>query len=172
MDIFKNVREFQNKIKEFGSAPSECEIPSSCEVINKTLYKDCYISYIKKICYQINGSYTHGWNDACSVMIRRLVETLIIELYEVYKIQHKIKRNGDYLFLKDLISIINVETEFSIGRHVKTALKELKDIGDKSAHSRRYIAFKDDIDKHKKQLRDVFQELWTMIEEKNKLVHS
>ena len=34
--------------------------------------------YIEKVSNQINGAYENGWYDACAVMLRRLVETLII----------------------------------------------------------------------------------------------
>ncbi len=59
--------------------------------------------YIEKISNQINGCYEYGWFDACAVMIRRLLETLIIEVFEHHKIESKIKKSGDYLYLKDLI---------------------------------------------------------------------
>ena len=67
-------------------------------------------SYIEKVANQINGCYEYGWFDACAVMIRRLLETLIIEVFEYHKIQSKIQKNGDYLYLRDLINITIVET--------------------------------------------------------------
>jgi hypothetical protein len=52
----------------------------------------------------INGAYENGWYDACAVMLRRLVETLIIETFEHHNIAHKIQNaSGDFLFLRDLI---------------------------------------------------------------------
>ena len=38
--------------------------------------------YIERIANQVNGTYENGWYDACTVMIRRLLETLIIEAFE------------------------------------------------------------------------------------------
>jgi len=116
--------------------------------------------YIEKISNQINGCYEKGWYDACAVMIRRLIETLIIEVFEKHNLSSSIKDgNGDYYFLRDLITLLLNDTSWSLGRNVKTALPHLKDIGDKSAHSRRYNAQRDDIDKIKSGLRDVVQEL-------------
>src|SRR5258706_7631595 len=40
--------------------------------------------YVKLI-QQANGCYEHEWYDACSVMIRKFVEFLIIEVYEAHK---------------------------------------------------------------------------------------
>ncbi len=115
-------------------------------------------SYIEKIANQINGTYEQGWFDACGVMIRRLLETLIIEMFEHHKIEAKIKRNGDYLYLKDLIAATLVESSWTLGRNAKNALPKLKDIGDKSAHSRRFNAIRHDIDDIKPDLRTVIQE--------------
>jgi len=116
-------------------------------------------SYIEKIANQINGCYEYGWFDACAVMIRRLLETLIIEVFEHYKIESKIKKNGDYVYLRDLINITLAETAWTLGRNTKNALPKLKDIGDKSAHSRRFNAIRNDIDELKSELRTVVQEL-------------
>jgi hypothetical protein len=51
------------------------------------------------------------------------------------------------------------ETAWNLGRNVKTALPRLKDLGEKSAHSRRYNAHREDIDKLSTDFRDVCQEL-------------
>ena len=38
--------------------------------------------YIEKVCRQLNGCFAHAYYDAALVMLRRLLETLIIEAYE------------------------------------------------------------------------------------------
>ncbi|HDZ48223.1 hypothetical protein LCGC14_0209790 [marine sediment metagenome] len=116
--------------------------------------------YIEKLSHQINGTYENGWYDACAVMIRRLVETLIIECFESKGIAHKIQNTtGDFVYLSDLISATLSESSWNIGRNAKKSLKALKDIGDKSAHSRRFIAQRRDIDKVMADIRNVVQEL-------------
>ena len=37
--------------------------------------------YIERVVAQINGTYENGWYDGCAVMIRRLLETLIVEVF-------------------------------------------------------------------------------------------
>lgn len=116
--------------------------------------------YLEKLAHQINGTYANAWYDACAVMIRRFIETLIIESYEAHNIEARIKdASGDYYFLRDLVTRVVAEPMLPLGRNSKRALPKLKDIGDKSAHSRMFIAHREDIDKLQDDLRTVIQEL-------------
>lgn len=150
---------FQKELSEL-SLPAPEGLPSYSEqVIIFSLVKGTR-GYIERIVHQINGSYYHGWYDACAVMIRRLIETLIIEVFEAHHLAHKIKDSrGNFLFLRDLIDHILKEGTWSLGRNARDVLPKLKDVGDKSAHSRRYIAHRQDIDRLKDDLRTVVQEL-------------
>ena len=156
LKIAKNI---QKGVPKFGTPPSETAISPAEMVFPYTLVKGTR-DYIEKVAYQINGSYASGWYDACAVMLRRLIETLIVESFECHKIENKIKNsNGDYLYLGDLIIKTLSEQSWSLGRNTKKALPRLKDIGDQSAHSRRYIAHREDIDKVIHDVRIVVQEL-------------
>jgi hypothetical protein len=93
-------------------------------------------------------------------MIRRLIETLIIESFENNNIAAAIKNStGDFLYLSDLISKTLSEPSWNLSRNARQALPKLKDIGDKSAHSRRFNAVRNDIDKINQEIRVVVQEL-------------
>ena len=116
--------------------------------------------YIESVVNQINGCYENGWNDAAAVMIRRLLETLIIETFEHHKIAAKIQNSaGDFFYLRDLIGRCLKETAWNLTRNCKSAMPRLKDVGDKSAHSRRYNAHRGDIAPLAGDLRLVVQEL-------------
>jgi hypothetical protein len=116
-------------------------------------------TYIERIANQINGAYEKGWHDACAVMMRRMLETLIIEAFENHNIQSKITgRSGDYLYLRDLVAKCVAENSWTLSRNSKSALPKLKDVGDKSAHSRRYIAHRQDIEGLIPDFRGVIQE--------------
>lgn len=116
--------------------------------------------YLVKVANQINGCYEKGWFDGCAVMMRRMIETLVIECFEEHKIAAKIKNSaGDFFYLADLIDAMLTETTWNLGRNVKAALPRLKNVGDKSAHSRRYNAHREDIDRLAIDFRDVCQEL-------------
>jgi hypothetical protein len=93
-------------------------------------------------------------------MIRRLVETLIIEAFEAHAIAPKIQNSqGEFLYLRDLIPLCVNERAWNLGRNPKKALPRLQDIGDSSAHSRRFIAQRQDIDAIIPDLRLIVQEL-------------
>jgi len=139
--------------------PSEGARPSNEFIIPFAMARGTR-GYLEKVVNQINGCYEKGWFDGCAVMMRRLLETLIIECFEKHKIDSKIKdTKGDFLYLADLIDRTIQETTWNLGRNVKMALPKLKSIGDKSAHSRRYNAHREDIDKVSMDFRDTCQEL-------------
>ena len=115
--------------------------------------------YIEQVTEQINGCYEQGWYDGCGVMIRRLIETLIIEVFEHYGLDGQIKGpTGDFLYLADLIDRMLNCTAWNLSRNTKKALPQLKGIGDKSAHNRRFLARRGDIDKITDDLRVVAEE--------------
>jgi hypothetical protein len=116
--------------------------------------------YIESVVNQINGAYEHGWYDATAVMICRVLETLIIETFEHHSLAAKIKNaDGDLLYLRDLIDKCLKEPAWNLTRSCKQAMPRLKDIGDKSAHSRRFNAHRGDIDPLLADIRVVIQEL-------------
>jgi hypothetical protein len=153
------AKSIQGEVPKIGVPPDEGLKPESEQVISFSLVRGTR-GYIEKVTDQINGCYEHGWFDGCAVMIRRLVETLIIETYEKHGIADKIKNpSGDFFYLSDQIDCIVKETTWNLGRNAKTALPKLKSIGDLAAHSRRYNTHKPDIDKIIGDLRIVVQEL-------------
>lgn len=116
--------------------------------------------YIERVAEQSCGAYDQGWHDAAAVMVRRLLEILIIESFEAHKITAKIQKpDGTFFYLQDLVNLTLAEPSWTIGRNVKKALPNLKDIGNQSAHGRRYIARKNDLDNVKRDLRLTIEEL-------------
>ena len=116
--------------------------------------------YIERVVNQINGCYENGWYDASAVMTRRLLETLIIETFEHHRIASRIQNAaGDFFYLRDLIDACLKERVWNLTRNCKQAMPRLKDIGDKSAHSRRYNAHRGDIAPLTADIRLVVQEL-------------
>jgi hypothetical protein len=140
--------------------PPEEGLPSTTQpVIMLSLVRGTR-GYIEKVSNQINGAYEKGWYDACAVMLRRLIETLIIETFEHHKIASTIQNsNGDFFYLRDLIDKTLAEKTWNLTRNTKQALPKLKDVGDKSAHSRRYVAQRGDIQPLLADIRIVVQEL-------------
>lgn len=153
------ARAIQDVVPRAGIPPEDSSTPKSEQVLATSVVKGTR-GYIEQVVNQINGCYEDAWFDACAVMIRRLIETLIIEAYEANGISEKIKNpNGDFYFLKDLIDCVLAEPTWNLSRNTKSALRNLKNIGDLSAHNRRYIAHRSDIDKVIPDLRVIVQEL-------------
>jgi len=157
--VLNKVKELNKSLRSQNPPPEDTGHSIEQPVIYMSLVKDTR-GYIEKLSHQINGTYENGWYDSCAVMIRRLVETLIIECFESKNIAHKIQnQTGDFVYLSDLISAALSEGSWNIGRNAKKSLRALKDVGDKSAHSRRFIAQRRDIDKVMSDIRNVVQEL-------------
>lgn len=93
-------------------------------------------------------------------MLRRLLETLIIEAFEKHGIAGRIQNaSGDFCYLRDLIERTLNEPTWNLSRNAKQALPRLKDVGDKSAHSRRFNAVRSDLEGLKGDIRLVTEEL-------------
>lgn len=116
--------------------------------------------YIEQVVVEANGCYEHQWYNGCSVMIRRLVETLIIELYEHEGRAGDIKgADGNFYMLGKLVEILLADAAFNLGRETKAGLPLLKSLGDRAAHNRYFLAKKPDIDEVVPKLRVVAEEL-------------
>ncbi|HKP54980.1 MAG TPA: hypothetical protein VJ183_20285 [Chloroflexia bacterium] len=115
--------------------------------------------YVVRIAEQINSSYENGTFDACAVMMRRLIETLLLAAFEYHGLDAKIKDpTGEFFQLGPIIQLALAE-KWNLSRNTKRALPTLKDLGDKSAHSRRFLAHRDDIDRVRDGFRTAVQEL-------------
>jgi hypothetical protein len=80
-------------------------------------------------------------------MIRKLGEILIIAVYEHKGIAHEIKgADSNFFMLSRLIEQIKTKTAWSLGRETKPCLDKLKELGDRAAHNRHYVAKKPDVD--------------------------
>src|SRR5450755_1891585 len=149
----------QEEVNQAWLPPAESQPARQEMVLSKSLVRRTR-GYIEIVTNQINSTYENSCYDACAVMIRRLVEMLIIEVFEYHKIADMIKTStGDFPFLSDLITYTLKETSWNLSRNAKQALPKLKNVGDLSAHSRRYNAQRADIDKVISDLRIVVQEL-------------
>ena len=158
-------RSFKESIdKQFGKIPMPNASASKYlpfEIFNDTR------GYIQQIAEQTINSYDLGLFDACSVLTRKLLEVLIIECFERYKIDSLIKKqDGCFFYLSDLITELLKEPKWNISRNAKQSLPKIKKIGDLSAHNRRYFARKNDVDLIRDDLRIVLEELIHLIDYK------
>lgn len=157
--VFEMAKALQNELDAIGLPPPETTPSHSHAVIDMSLVRRTR-GYIEKVAHQVNKSYDDACYDACAVMLRRLIETLIIEAFEAHGITEHIKLpSGDFMQLGGLIDQTLSEKTWNIGRIARQELPRLKSIGDRSAHDRRYNAHRRDVDNVKQDLRGVIQEL-------------
>jgi Domain of unknown function (DUF4145) len=119
--------------------------------------------YIEGVCRELNGSFHHAYYNAAAVLLRRILETLIIEAYEHLGRDTEIKdRVGNYLMLSDLAERAcgeNGHKGINLGRDSKKALKEARSVGNWSAHARRFLAHAGDLTTFQNEVRFLAQEL-------------
>ncbi len=74
-------------------------------------------AYLRKVVQQLNASYDAHLFDCCAVMCRRLLETLLIEVYEHAGRESEIKgSDGHYLTLNGLVTHFEQNSGFSLSR--------------------------------------------------------
>ncbi|WP_316813843.1 DUF4145 domain-containing protein [Pedobacter heparinus] len=155
-------RQYQDELeKQIGILPSS---PATNDYFPLAIF-DQTRGHLVKIATQACKCYDNALYDACAVMTRKLLEVLVIETFERYKIEMKIKDGrGNFFYLSDLIDKLLSEDTWTIGRNARSAIPSLKKMGDQSAHNRRYFIQKADIEKIKDDLRIVLDELVHLID--------
>ncbi len=153
------ARAMQTEIDELWLPPVEVRPSRKEAVIPSVLFKNSNRNYLLMVVHQVNTTYEHACYDACAVMVRRLLESLIIETFEAKGISAEIKGVDDnFFYLSQIIDKVEAHKEWNLSRNAKQALKKLKSVGDVSAHNRRYVASRHDIEELIQAIRIVVQE--------------
>ncbi len=143
------------------------DIPVPNDFIDVSIVQDAPY-YIKGLTKQMAQCYGCGLYDATLVLMRKLIETLIIETFERFGIDDSIKdANGDFLFLSHLIPKYISSGKWNVSRNLDKNIEKVKKYGDLSAHNRRFLAKSSDIDDFKFELRQVIQEMVLTIDYPN-----
>ena len=116
-------------------------------------------AYLESLVRQINGSYQFGFYDCSVVLCRRLMESLIIEVYIHQGRHHEIQNQGIFLSLDGLIKRICSDNQIPLSRNAPATMRDLKLLGDTAAHDRVYITHQLDIDDAKPRIRRLIREL-------------
>lgn len=118
---------------------------------------------------QINGCYDYQFYDGSAVLCRRLVESLIVELFRAKNIDSKIKTDsGDYMMLDGLIKALKNSPDIRISKSGRPALEPIQKIGNTAAHSFHHITTKQDADDMARNARPLVSELLGLIDEANR----
>lgn len=114
----------------------------------------------QSICKQINASYEHNLYDCAAVMMRRLLEGLLIMVYQSNGIESEIKnKNGRHLTLDKIIKNAENNSELSLSVNTKNNMYKFKNLGNYSAHKIWYNTTKKDIEPLVFDYRVIIEEL-------------
>lgn len=118
--------------------------------------------YLEQLAHQINGAYDYAFYDASAVLCRRLMESLIIEVYMSQNRQHEIQQNGVFRPLEALIRYMKNDSSISLARGSGKTMDDIKQLGDTAAHDRTYITYQSDIDDVRSSYRRLITELLSL----------
>jgi len=127
--------------------------------------------YVINVARQVNRCFQYECFDACGVMIRRLLETLIIEVFEKKGIANKIKdTSGNYLMFTDLVGKLINSPETPVGRTTRKELPNTAVVLNNCAHSRTFNISRAQLTQHQTVIVIAVQELvglWDVINPKS-----
>jgi hypothetical protein len=136
-----------------STAPTTKTLPASDAFIDPNIFQGMP-DYITRLVPQANGCWEREWYEGCVLVLRRLVETLIIELYHqrgwITDIRDK---DNSFLKLQNLVDKVCGDGRISLGKHPKRGLNEIKKFGDVAAHDHRVKVRKSDLEPRRTDLR-------------------
>lgn len=136
------------------------EVLSDDSILPEILLQETKRPYLIKLAQQINASYENNLFDACTLIMRRLLEVLLIQCFEHSNIEADVMDGeGNYQNLKTLINKASSRTEIDLSNDVKKDMHNFRELGNLSAHRVKYNCRRDDIRKTKLEYRAIVEEL-------------
>ena len=167
--VHEHGRERRARIKPAAREAVGSRVSSVVDVVPEADRERSYIpaavrrdtrGHVESLASQLNGCFEFRFYDGASVLLRRLVETLLIEACEAEGVDQQIRRQGgDDMMLSKIIGVIENQRPISSGRDSRKCLVKLKEVGDHAAHNRRYVVTKADLEKVRSGARLVVDEL-------------
>lgn len=136
------------------------KIVESQTILPEKLYRNTR-NYIEQLARQINASYENNLFDCTAVMMRRLMEVLIILMFQNEQIENKIldKQGNSYLNLDKMIKVANSEPLFNLSKNTQQDMNTFRELGNLSAHKIWYNSTKKDIETLILRYRAMIEEL-------------
>jgi len=105
--------------------------------------------YIVRLVPQINGTYDQEWYEGTAMVLRRLMEPLIIELYTRRGWSRDVQDHdtNEFLQFKSLIDKLNGDARLRMQRRTIEGLNKVKEVGDTATHDFRIRIRKSDLDR-------------------------
>jgi len=164
MKIYKDIKkitfDIYNDILNVEGMVIEEPVRATVQIIPESVVKNSPL-YVQKVVKEINTSYENGCFTACGVLIRRLIETLMIESFERKGLAELIKEDKQYKTAEEIKNKLLEDPFGNLSRNARKALenKKLLGLGNLCAHDRYFVARKQDIDQIKGDLRILIEYL-------------
>lgn len=154
-----DVRRIQVLDTRYASVVNLPKQPKSHSVLDLPSFAQAR-QYLRRMAEQINSTYDTGSYDACAVMCRRMMESLVIELFISAQREAEIKdSDGRFLDLDVLLGKVEANNSFNLSRGSLKSMRPVKDLGDTAAHDRVYLTKQSDIDDIKPRVRKLIDDL-------------
>lgn len=135
------------------------EIVSGDAIIPRDIYTAAP-TYVVRLADQINASYENNIFDGCAVLMRRMLEILLIRLYEFHGIQDEIKSpDGNYKMLEGIVSNAKSNAVLHLSRTTKNRFDDYRALGNFAAHRIEYGTRRGDIKNLQLDYRATVEEL-------------
>ena len=151
----KYLNEFETK---FGKYLAIKTVDVSNTILQFELVKGSR-KYLEEMVREINGTFEYGFYNSSAVILRRLMESLIIEIYIKKNMTSDIRQGNAFLMLEGIINKTINNPNIILSRNSPRTMKIIKELGDTAAHDRTYLTKPDDIEENKLAIRRLIQEL-------------
>lgn len=150
------IHEFEKKYPELEEKSEE--IISDDIVIPETLYQGTR-GYIVLLSKQINACYEHNLFDGCAILMRRLIEILIIQVYEHLGRISEIEEDQQYKSLATIINYTLSNNVINWSKETSEIIDDFRILGNLSAHKIQYNTKKIEISRIRIKFRVAVEEL-------------
>lgn len=152
--------QMENWTDDILSWENDEQIVENQTILPEKLYRNTR-NYIEQLARQINASYENNLFDCTAVMMRRLMEVLIILMFQYEKMENKIldKQGNNYVSLDKMIKIANSEPLFNLSKSTQQDMNTFRELGNLSAHKIWYNSTKKDIEALILRYRAMIEEL-------------
>jgi len=138
---------------------------SNSEIIIDPINLPNLRSYLNEIIKQINITYSNLCAVACSLMLRKLVELMLYDYYEINKRESEIidAQTKQYKNLKTIINMFINSSGEHLSNELKRLIQDIRIFGNTAAHNRRVLMIQPDIDKIKNTIEINIRELYNIV---------
>jgi hypothetical protein len=144
----------------FPDIGSSEEISSDSTLIPEILFDSLKRPYLTRTVQQVNAAFESNLFDACTLMMRRLLEILMIHAFQKAGLEAAIlDSDGGFQNLKTLINKALSRPEIGLSSTVRTSIDQFRELGNLSAHHMHYNCRRDDIRSLRMEYRAVIEEL-------------